>query len=141
MPEGFEVSKTNVLVKSLDYVKWPQEGWSTEPPAFQFMAFLLRNIEVKHRPFIVIDFRGLIQLVKVVVNARVQEIRRGDWRLFVVYLYDQGGQEVASWGELLFLDGDYRYPPIERYDLRGKWAKFKEAHWPRKGVTDGAGKK
>lgn len=132
MPEGFEISKTNVMVRSRDYSKWPLDGWSTDAPAFQLMAFLARNIEVKHRPFIVIDFKGLIQLVKAVVNARVQEIRPGDWRLFVVYLFDQGGQEVASWGELLFLDGDYRYPPIERYDLRGWWMKYKEAHWPRK---------
>jgi hypothetical protein len=142
MPQGVEVSKDMVQVRTLDYVKWPMEGWSTNPPNTSYVAFLARNIEVKRRPFIVLDFRGLIRQVKAVVNLNVQEIRPGDKRLFVIYLYDEGPQEVASWGELIFLDGDWRLPPSERYNLKGRWMKFREKHWPRngrKGAKNGTG--
>ena len=131
--QGFDVSKKKIEVRMMDYARWPMTGWDvTKPPWRYILNFVARGIQDRRRPFIILDHAGMLREVRAVVNARCSTIRPRDRRLFVIYTYVEEGREVASWGELIFLDAGDRVPPIERYDLRTRWIAYKERHWPRK---------
>jgi hypothetical protein len=130
--QGHDVAQVSVDVRYLDYTKWPIAGWNTEPPRGELLAFLARGIKIQKRPFILIDCCGVMHEVEAVVNARMDTIRKGDKRLFVVYTFKENGKEQASWGEFLFLDAGERLPLIGRYDLWSLWMKTRERLWPRR---------
>jgi hypothetical protein len=98
------------------------EGWEDGPNDTGLMQWIHNNVNVKRRPYIILDHEGNEHYVTEIVDARMGKTEWQEVRLNILYLHgkppaaqeaevatpQEKEEEMTGWGELLFIDNGPR---------------------------------